>query len=252
MKRALASLPLATLAGCATGALFALVVAALSFGPLEESRHPLALFALAPLPAAFGAWVDWARLWRPSGRTRFWSLTLLLLTCAGALEAWLLGMTPLWAAALPLGALVTVLAGSALLSRAPGWLGLRLVEGRVRRDEAEQVILESEGGAITLDRRDPELGARRLVDVSIGASLATLARVAPLVADGCPFRTERRAQVTALVAVAPDVRSLRALLRQRARAWAAFLAVLAIGAAGLTAAAQHSPPHGPARPELSA
>ena len=86
MKRALTSLPLATLIGCALGALFALVVAALSLGPLEESRHPLALFALAPLPGLLGAWLDWARLWRPSGRTRFWSLTLLLLTMAAALE----------------------------------------------------------------------------------------------------------------------------------------------------------------------
>ena len=242
MKRALTSLPLATLIGCALGALFALVVAALSLGPLEESRHPLALFALAPLPGLLGAWLDWARLWRPSGRTRFWSLTLLLLTMAAALEAWLLSGDPLWAAALPLGALTAVCIGVVLLTRAPALFGLRLIQGRVRRDEEDQVILESEGGVITLDRRDPELGATQTVDVSIGAPLATLGRVKPVAPDGCPFRSERRAHASALVAVAPDLPSLRGVLRRRARAWATFLCALAVGATALVAAARYSPP----------
>lgn len=241
MKRALATLPLATLSGCAAGALFALIAAALSFGPLEDARHPLGLFALAPLPAIAGAWLDWARLWRPSGRTRFWSAALLALTFAASVETFALSGSALWAAAIPLGALAVVATGAALLTRAPALFGLRLIHGRVRRDEEERVILESEGGALSLDRRDPELGAQQTVDVSVGAPLATLARVVPEVGDGCPFRTERRARASALVAVAPDVAGLRLTVRRRARAWATFLVLLAVGATALTAAAAHRP-----------
>ena len=258
MKRFLAllwQLPLATLAGAGLGVLAALIAVLLSLGPLEGASHPLALFALAPMPAVLGAWLDWARLWRPSPRTRFWSgatLGLTGLACVDAIASNVMGgptVGLLLAPAVPLAFALLVTVGTRVLLGLARFstprLGVALVRGVVRRDELERLVIETraDGRAdvIELDRRHPELGPRRSVDLSIGAPVTMLARIREKVRDGDPFRTERRSEATLVLGVASSREALRRAWRARARAWCVYLVTLAIAGAAVTAAACYSP-----------
>lgn len=247
----MSQLPLATLAGAALGVFTALLAVLLSLGPLEGSSYPLAPFALAPLPAVLGAWLDWARLWRPSRRTRFWSAAALALSGLACLDAYAsqvaggsaIGL--LVAPAVPLSfALVVVLGARAALGLTRSGrttLGVALVDGVVRRDEIDRVVVDTRTTTVEIDRRHPELGSQRSVDLSIGAPLTLLARLRDTVGDGDPFRSERRSEATLVLGVASSPEALRAVWQTRARAWTAYLVGLAIAAAALTAAASYSP-----------
>jgi hypothetical protein len=241
--------PRATLVGVGSGALAALIVAARGLFAEAEAARPLAPFVLCLLPAVVGLWIDWARLWRPSARSRFWSGALLGLTAlataeaaalAGGDRAWL-ALAPL----VPLGAAGIVLSGArallALTRRGSSLFGFGVVRGTVRRDERDRVLLETRGGVVTLDRRAPALGPDRTVDLSIGAPLAVIARLREHAPAADPYRSERRLAARAVLGVAPDVSGLAAAVRRRARAWALYLAVLAAGASAAAAALAHAP-----------
>lgn len=249
--RVLWQLPLATLAGAAVGLLAALIAAVLSVSPLRATSHPLLAFALSPLPAVAGAWLDWARLYRPSPRTRFWSLALFGLSLLAAIEAALyfsdgasvaLALAP----ALPLGAALVVYLGTRTLlllsSRGRGLLGFELALGTIRRDEAERILLDTPDGVVELDRRSAsELGPNRALDLSTGAPLCVLGRLRDVVKKGDPFRTERRSAAHAVLGIASSPRDLRVSTRARARAWVSYLLLLALGSAAFAAAAGYDP-----------
>ena len=241
-------LPLATLAGVALGVLGALIAAVLSVLPVRQASHPLLPFALALAPALLGVWIDWARLWRPSRRTRFWSAALLVLTAVATADAALLASSVtgslLLAPLLPLGFAAIVQLGACLVlavaRRGRSVLGFTQVAGTVRRDETDRVVLDTPDGVVELDRRVPDLGPDRAVDLSIAAPLTVLARLSERGA-GDPFRAERRHAAVAVLGVAPSSTGLAAIVRRRARAWTLYLLLLAALSAALAPAAAYSP-----------
>ncbi|MCB9598248.1 MAG: hypothetical protein H6719_36380 [Sandaracinaceae bacterium] len=251
LARVLTQLPLATALGAGLGLLVALVAAVLSATPLRLTVHPLAPFALAPLPALLGAWIDWARLWRPSPRTRFWSFALLALSGLGAVEAsvWASdvgSMGLLLAPAVPVGAALVVGFGAwAMLflgRRGVRVAGFELACGTIRKDEVERLVVDTGDGALEVSRAlSADLGSRREIDLSTGATIALLARVRDALPSVGPFRTERRAEARTVLAVAGSPRDLSRTVRRRARAWVGYLLLLALGASAFAATAAYQP-----------
>jgi hypothetical protein len=220
--------PLATLLGVSIGAIAALV---------EAARHGdgLVVLALTMLPAILGAWIDWARLARPSLRARIASVALFALTVLAAIVAAVHTSTAVLIAPLPLLAMAALvwlaslaLRGAALHGGA--LLGLTRVAGTVRQDEEDRVVLDAHDGVVELDRRAPELGEAPTVDVSIGASLTLLARQRALV-HASPYRAERRWRATQVVAVGASSVELAEAVQRTARGWIAYLLALALLAA---------------------
>ncbi len=250
LARALLTLPLATALGAALGLLVALVAAVLSATPLRLTVLPLAPFAFAPLPALFGAWMDWARLYRPTPRTRAWSFALLALTGIGALEAaWIAiedGAFPWLAPAVPIGAALVVFATAQVIlqlsRRGVRMLGFELACGTIRAEERDRLVLDTGAAALEVDRdASADLGPARTFDLSVGSTLAVLGRLTDAAPSAGPFRTEARARASTVLGVAASPRDLSVAVRRRARAWVAYLLVLAIGATAFAATASHQP-----------
>ncbi len=243
-RNRLLKLPLATGVGAILSTLAALVCAVVAYVTSSRGLEPsVAGFALAPLPTVLGLWLDWARLYRPTRRTRRWSFAFLVLAVFGGLEAGFVADRAgasglLLGAAVPLAcATLAVLGGGLLIAlsrRGRGVLGFGVVCGAIRREESDRILLDSDEGLVELRRGDSdELGSRRLVDLSNGAPLAVLARLAPIVPGADPFRTQARALARPILGVAASPSLLRATLSARARAWTAYLLALAIGGAAL-------------------
>lgn len=244
LKRRILGLPLATLLGAAAGVLIALVASVVAY--LSSEQEPsLVGFGLAPIPAAYGLWIDWARLYKPTRRTRFWSFAFLFLATFAGIEAGLvarevgpggLALGP----AIPAVAAVVIGLGAQLLlfvsRRGREMFGFGVVCGEVRRDESDRILLDAPEGLVDIGRRESEeLGSRRLVDVATGAPLAVLARLRTSVENADPFRTEGRKQATPVLAVDSSPSRLRQSIERRARAWFGYLFVLALGASALGA-----------------
>jgi hypothetical protein len=235
--------PLATLMGVGLGLSGALMAAVVTLDPLEPHARPLLPFALAVLPALLGLWFDWARLWKPSPRTRFWSAALGVMTALAAFDVALVAehaTTAFFGAALlpvglAIGAQLGARAALAVTGRGRRWLGFDRLGGAVRRDELDRVVLDTPEGVVELDRRVPELGPHRSVDLSVGAPLTVLARTRAL-GTRDPYRAERRWQATSVLGVAASSTELTAVVRRRARAWTIYLVVLGL-LAGLMAGA---------------
>jgi len=247
--RLLTQLPLATTGGAFLGVLIALVGAVLSTMPLQETTHPLAIFAIAPLPAALGVWIDWARLWRPSPRTRFWSFAVLLITGIAAVEVAFSATgvdAALAASAFPFVAGVVVLLGSHglvfLTRRGIGLAGFDLACGTVRRDESERIVVQTPKGVLEVARSaTQDLGSNRSIDLSVGSNIAVLARIQESVAGADPFRTERRTQARTVLGVSSSPSNLARTVRARARAWTLYLLLLAAAGSAFAAAASYQP-----------
>lgn len=244
LKRRILGLPLATLIGSFVGVLIALVAAVVAYLSTEQEPS-LVGFAIAPIPAAYGLWIDWARLYKPTRRTRFWSLAFLFLATFAGVEAGVVsaevGTGGLFLApALPAAAAVVIALGAQLLlfvsRRGREVFGFGVICGAVRRDESDRILLDAPEGLVDIGRRESEeLGSRRLVDVSTGAPLAVLARLRTSVKKADPFRTEGRKQATPVLAVDSSPTRLRQSIKSRARAWFVYLFVLALGASALGA-----------------
>lgn len=249
--RALAFLPLATALGAALGLLVALVAAVLSATPLRLTVHPLAPFAVAPLPALLGAWIDWARLWRPTPRARRLSFALLALTGVAAVQTAFvasdLGPRALWLApAVPLAAALVVVSATRVLlflgRRGVRVFGFELACGTVRAEELDRVVVDTGDGVLEVPRdASADLGARRDFDLSVGSTVALLGRTRDEAPPAGPFRTERRARAGMVLGVAGSPRDLQVAVRRRARAWLAYLLLLALGATAFAAAASYQP-----------
>ena len=244
LKRRILGLPLATLIGAFVGVLIALVAAVVAY--LSSEQEPSLLgFAIAPIPAAYGLWLDWARLYKPTRRTRFWSLAFLFLATFAGIEAGVVSAEVgpgglLLGPAVPAVAAVVIAFGARLLlfvsRRGREMFGFGVVCGAVRRDESDRILLDAPEGLVEIGRSESEeLGSRRLVDVSTGAPLAVLARLRTAVKKADPFRTEGRKQATPVLAVESSPSRLRASITGRARAWFVYLFVLALGATALGA-----------------
>lgn len=241
--------PLATIAGVGLGLSIALVAAVVAVLPVAQAPRPLAPFVLALLPAVVGVWIDWARLWRPSRRTRFWSAALLGLTAFATVDTalWAGGEASvgLLAAALPLGAALLVQAGARALiwltGRGRSLVGFHLACGAVRGEDAERVLLDTPDGVVAIDRRTPDLGPDRPFVLDVGAPLAVLARRTETASPGDPYRTERRFEARTILGVAGGPSALAARVRRRAGAWTRYLLGLAVAAALLGPALAHSP-----------
>lgn len=257
MTPRLSRLPLFTGLGSFLGVSIALgaVLFARSCG---ADAHPLFGFALAPLPAVAGMWLDWSRLYRPTRRTRFWSFAFLFLATFAGIEAALVTMeigprALALAPAVPLAGALLVFAGSRALlflsRRGRSLGGYGVICGSVRRDESERVLVDAAEGLVELGRaQSEELGERRTVDLSIGAPIAVLANLRTQVAPADPFRTEGRSRVGNILAVASSPSRLREVLRARARAWIAYLLVLAVGATALAGAMSYEGEADPSAP----
>ena len=250
-QRGWRSWPAATGAGVMMGTLIALIGAALSFGPLEDAAHPLLAYALAPVPALAGVWIDWARLWRPSPRVRLYSGGALLASGALAVDVGLAAAAHRdlsFALTAPLalfGVAAAVLAGARVLSwvaERGGALGWRVLAGQVRRDERDRVVVDTPEGALELDRRSAELGAQQRIALEVGSPVAVLARGHVAVPDRDPFRTERRVVARRVFAVAESRDALAARVRGRAGAWALYLALLAVAAGAMAATGAYAAP----------
>ncbi|MEZ4335084.1 MAG: hypothetical protein R3B82_00460 [Sandaracinaceae bacterium] len=251
LARALTLLPLATALGAALGLLVALVAAVLSATPLRLTVHPLAPFAIAPLPALLGAWIDWARLWKPTRRARRFSFALLALAGLGAVEAtWIAAdagpSAVAIAAAVPLfGALVVFGVSRALLflgRRGVSVFGFELACGTVRAEETHRIVIDTGAGVLEVARdASADLGAQRTFDLSVGSTIALLGRTRDEVPKAGPFRTERRARASAVLGVAGSPRDLGVTVRRRARAWLAYMFLLALGATAFAATASYQP-----------
>lgn len=251
--RWLLRLPVATAAGCALSLVSALVYLILLPACREPDAfsvlHPLIPFAVCTLPAIGGLWVDWARLYRPSGATRFWSGLGVLAALGLAFEGGWLASGAESPAALVLGPMTLGLAAVAALAagrilwwaatRGPGrW---RVVAGEVSRDEKDRLVIRiPDAEVVELPRDAADLGEHRTLDIALGQRLAILGRFEPVIA-GDPFRSEPRLLATRVAVAAPSVVALHSALARRARGWALFLALLALGSLGLGAAIAYGP-----------
>lgn len=245
--RRIAELPLLTLLGVAIGALLALVGAALSFGTLGQLPRPLMPLAFSPLPAMIGAWLDWARLWNPTRKVLVLSAGLMLGTvCLSALTAVMADGTlesmgiPFVVATAALLALVVRPLG---IARRCGW---RTLEGRVRRDESQRVVVETPVGVVDLGRDAAALGSHREIDLSIGKPLAVVARLQETQGEADPFRSERRHLASRVLAVASSREGIERRSSGRAIAWGGYLMGLALFATAFSAAIAYAPDPEPA------
>ncbi|MFK7986565.1 MAG: hypothetical protein AB8I08_11125 [Sandaracinaceae bacterium] len=245
--RRIAELPLLTLLGVAIGGLLAIIGAALSFGSLGQLPRPLMPLAFSPLPAMVGAWLDWARLWNPTRKVLVSSAVLMLGTvCLSALTAVMAGGAveamgvPLVVATL---ALIALVARPLRLAR---WAGWRTLEGRVRRDESQRVVVETSVGVVDLGRDAAALGSHREIDLSIGRPLAVVARLRETQEEGDPFRSERRHFASRVLAVATSREGIQRRSSSRALAWGGYLIGLALFATAFSAAIAYAPAPEPA------
>ena len=77
--------------------------------------------------------------------------------------------------------------------------------------------------------------------VAVGSTIALLGRTRDEVPKAGPFRTERRARASAVLGVAGSPRDLGVTVRRRARAWLAYMFLLALGATAFAATASYQP-----------
>ncbi|MGE0784928.1 MAG: hypothetical protein AB7S26_04505 [Sandaracinaceae bacterium] len=242
--RGLRLIPLLTLVGGALSVAVAYAAFQMRYELAGTVRAP---FALAAMPVMLGAWVDWARVWPATWRVRAASGALL----ASAIALGLMGRASdgaqaLFAAGAPLviGALsVHVASGWARrrFARGGSLLGFEIACGTVRTEGSERLVLDAGDGVFEVGRDTPSLGERRTFDVSVGSTIALLARRVRGVGRG-PFRDDAGRRLVRVLAAAGSPRDLDRALAHRAYAWCGYLGLLAIGAAGLAGACVYLTP----------
>ena len=216
--------------GLSAGAMTAVIWLGLSVGPLAETPPHMLPFACAPVPAIFGMWADWARMWRPSKSAAALSGAVMI----GAFSlAIVTDLSPLIVACVGVGlAILAWLLVHLRLALSPRLSRARWIEGRVRRDDGETLVLHTDEGPLRVNRAlHDELGPRRTVDIGVGAKLCVLARTEVTASSCVPFRSEREHNAAEIVAVGRDRADIRTRARTRAGWWMSYLVLVGIGAA---------------------
>lgn len=214
-------LPLASFAGCA----LALLASSVHYarGPAVDGVLGTHLFSGFALFAILGLWIDWARLYPVSRRTVVVSAAAFVATLLLAFVGVVLNGVGFVALA-HIGAAVAIPVGA----RVFWWLAARarsawvVVSGEVRHEDHGRLVLVSPtGDVISLDRDADELSRCRAFHVSVGSSLAVLARLDTEMASE-PYRREARLAAGRLLCAAPDPSALRRRFYKRARGWALY------------------------------